>query len=385
MSVPQLGTFSIQQRDSRWVAEEDLFLPPVRNVAFSREQDQAAADFIQSLAVALRLTSEQAQAACAEYVENMRQELAANSVAEVGSIGMFVRDSATGTDCFLPCQAGVTSPDLYGLDSIYQPRLPESVRQSGAVKQPTDHAIHRDDKHVTIRIPRSLLYYATAAAAAIIVFLSFSTPAIYTSPEVGTTVAATNLFLPSNLLPSVNDEVETISVEAGSTESEAPVKEGKAVETVAKHESTHKSVPQQPSVQDHPAASKPQATESQQSVRSQPKAQPVQMQQPTQIVSAPVETTPTPSQAAPKPQETQPQAAPQGGYAVVLASAVTKGNAERYVQDLNKRGIKAEMRAKGSMTRVVVPGFSTQDEAYSYVREIRAQGSEFDAAWVLKL
>lgn len=189
MCVPQLGTFCIQQSESRWVPEEELFLPPVRNVSFSSDCSQGADDFIRSLALALRVNSEQAQTACAEYVENMKQELAANSVAEVGSIGMFVRDTATGTDCFMPCQAGVTSPEFYGLDSVYQPRLPESVRQAEAAAQQAVRHIQKDDKHVTIRIPRSLLYYASAAAAAIIIFFSFSTPAVYTSPGTEATVA----------------------------------------------------------------------------------------------------------------------------------------------------------------------------------------------------
>ena len=77
--------------------------------------------------------------------------------------------------------------------------------------------------------------------------------------------------------------------------------------------------------------------------------------------------------------------AKQTEFAVVLASAVSNANAERYVKELNGRGIKAEMRAKGSMTRVLVPGFKSSDEAYSYARWIRMQSEEFESAWVLKL
>ena len=57
----------------------------------------------------------------------------------------------------------------------------------------------------------------------------------------------------------------------------------------------------------------------------------------------------------------------------------------RYVKELKGKGIKAEMRAKGSMTRVLVPGFKSSDEAYSYARQIRMQSEEFESAWVLKL
>lgn len=354
--VPQLGTFSIQQSESRWVPEEELFLPPVRNVSFSSDCSQGADDFIRSLALALRVNSEQAQTACAEYVENMKQELAANSVAEVGSIGMFVRDTATGTDCFMPCQAGVTSPEFYGLDSVYQPRLPESVRQAEAAAQQAVRHIQKDDKHVTIRIPRSLLYYASAAAAAIIIFFSFSTPAVYTSPGTEATVATANLFLPANLLPSAEVSQEPIVEEAQSVSQQNS-------QTNAAAPATSNPVPVQNEVKADAEAVKAQATA-------------------VSAESKPAEPAVTEVKAEEK-AEVKP--AKQTEFAVVLASAVSNANAERYVKELNGRGIKAEMRAKGSMTRVLVPGFKSSDEAYSYARRIRMQSEEFESAWVLKL
>lgn len=352
--VPQLGTFSIQQTESRRVAEEDLFLPPVRNVSFSSGSSQGADDFIRSLALALRVTCEQAQTACAEYVENVMQELATNSVAEVGSIGMFVRDTATGTDCFMPCQAGVTSPEFYGLDSVYQPRLPESVRQAEAAEQQAVRHIQKDDKHVTIRIPRSLLYYASAAA--IIIFFSFSTPAVYTSPGTEATVATANLFLPANLLPSAELSQEPIVEEAQSVSQQN-------CQTNAAAPATSNPAPVQNEVKANAEAVKAQATA-------------------VSAESKPAEPAVTEVKAEEK-AEVKP--AKQTEFAVVLASAVSNANAERYVKELNGRGIKAEMRAKGSMTRVLVPGFKSSDEAYSYARRIRMQSEEFESAWVLKL
>lgn len=371
VSVPRLGTFHIQVSASRWVSEEDLFLPPVRNVSFTADVDSGDDSFVRSLAAALRVSTEQAQAACAEYVESIRQELAANSVAEVGSIGMFVRDAATGTDCFMPCQAGVTSPEFYGLDSVYQPRLPESVRQAESAAQVTAQARNRDDKHVTIRIPRSLLYYASAAAAAIIVFLSFSTPATYTSPEVGSSVATANLFLPANLLPSAGVSQDLQVADTVKTTPTRPV-----------------SAPSQPSANAAPAQAAGQPRE------AMPLHEPMQRAAKADAAHCDGQRTALPEStqqdAEPQaesaaPQAQQQQEATQAEYAVVLASAVSTANAERYVKDLNSRDIKAELQAKGNMTRVIVTGFKTMDEAYGYVRRIRAASSEFDSAWVLKL
>ena len=73
------------------------------------------------------------------------------------------------------------------------------------------------------------------------------------------------------------------------------------------------------------------------------------------------------------------------GYAVVLASAVSLSNAERYVTDLNKKGIQAVIRSNGNMNRVLVPGFASKDKAAEYASMLRTKDAEFESVWVLKL
>ncbi|MGN0232808.1 MAG: SPOR domain-containing protein [Bacteroidaceae bacterium] len=343
VSVPQLGTFSIQLSPSRWVEEEDLFLPPVRNVSFTSECDSDCDDFVRLLSVALKVPYEHAQAVCTEYVESLRQELSANSVAEVGSIGMFVRDSSTSADCFIPCQAGVTSPQYYGLDSVYQPRLSESVIQTERVSS-ADRQEQKDNKHVTIRIPRSLLYYATAAAAAVIIFLSISTSASFTSPESSSMVATTNLFLPENLLPSV----ESVQDIWQADDSGVLPKDTAGQSVIPTHANDECDVSQSEGVSPNTA-----------SVLASETTRPETSVSEERII--------------------------QEEYAVVLASAVSLSNAERYVADLNGRGIKAVIRVNGSMNRVLVPGFVSKDEASEYAYMLRVRDTEFESVWVLRL
>lgn len=344
VSIPRLGTFSIQVSPSRWIQEEDLFLPPVRNVSFTYECDEPSCiQFVDSLSAALKISTDQAQALCAEYVESIQQELSANSVAEVGSIGMFVRDSASDADCFIPCQAGVTSPQYYGLDSVYQPRLSESQIHNERVATLRQQE-QQDNGHVTIRIPRSLIYYASAAAAAIIIFLSISTPASFTSPESASMVATTNLFLPDNLLPSM-EPLQDI------WQTDAP--------NALPADTTSQTVTQMPT---HGECDVPKSEE-------------------TLIASASPSVSETTQAHAPAAKE-QIQ---QEEYAVVLASAVSVSNAERYVTDLNEKGIKAVVRVNGSMNRVLVPGFKSRDDAAEYANTLRVRESEFESVWVLKL
>ena len=95
----------------------------------------------------------------------------------------------------------------------------------------------------------------------------------------------------------------------------------------------------------------------------------------------------TPSTSKDKPVEVHApkESLDEDGYAVVLASAVSLSNAERYVTDLNKKGIQAVIRSNGSMNRVLVPGFASKDKAAEYASMLRTKDAEFESVWVLKL
>ena len=385
--VPQLGTFYVQQSESIWVEDEELFLPPLRKVSFSPDCAQGADTFISSLASSLRVTEEQAQAMCAEFVYDIRQELSDNSVAEVGSIGMFVRDSSIGADCFVPCQAGVASPELYGLDSVYMPRLSESVRQTAervaekAVAQRSTTG--NDDKHLTIRIRRSLLYYTSAVAAAIILFLSFSSPALYTSPIDGSPMIA-NLFLPANLVPSAEVEEDTVTQYQSPSVSDKIVSQSEQ-EKAKKNVSTE-NISEQSSVSQH--ISRPAECSERQLAKSSTSVEEVKHQDKTalekQYTESPKENTVQTETIGKAPGKDAPELT-QTEFAVVLASAVSRKNAQTYVENLKQRGYKAEMRAKGSMTRVLIPGFRSQEEASKYAQQLRTKDQEFEGVWVLKI
>lgn len=383
--VPQLGTFYVQQSESIWVADEDLFLPPLRKVSFSPDCVQGADAFVSSLASSLRVTEEQAQAMCAEFVYDIRQELSDNSVAEVGSIGMFVRDSSIGEDCFVPCQAGVASPELYGLDSVYMPRLSENVRQTaervaekGVAQRATTGS---DDKHLTIRIRRSLLYYASAVAAAIIIFLSFSSPASYTSPIDGAPMTA-NLFLPANLVPSaeVEEEVATQYQPSPSDETASTGGQEKAKRSEADGQPVQSSTRQQ--ISNASGGSEGQSVKPSAMVE-ETKHQDKTTQEKQYAESPKKNVLHNVSIEKDQPKET-PELT-QDEFAVVLASAVNSKNAQAYVESLKQRGYKAEMRVKGTMNRVLIPGFHTQEEASKYAQQLRTSNQEFEGVWVLKI
>ena len=71
-------------------------------------------------------------------------------------------------------------------------------------------------------------------------------------------------------------------------------------------------------------------------------------------------------------------------YAVVLCCGVPLDNAETYCQNLNEQGIKAVIDNSGKFLRVLIPGFSSKEDALTEVRSLRSKSKEFSNAWVME-
>ncbi len=95
----------------------------------------------------------------------------------------------------------------------------------------------------------------------------------------------------------------------------------------------------------------------------------------------------TQTQTAPS-QSPAPKVAKQeaeGRYCIVLASAISRHNAEEYVKSLKGQGFESARILEGSMIRVVIGNYQTDQEAYSAVREVQKSGGDFQYAWVYEI
>lgn len=68
-------------------------------------------------------------------------------------------------------------------------------------------------------------------------------------------------------------------------------------------------------------------------------------------------------------------------FAIVMASAVSKKNAVSYATKLQELGYNAKACQVGGMVRVIIPGYSSQDEAFAAIKQMRTECSEFAKAW----
>lgn len=72
-------------------------------------------------------------------------------------------------------------------------------------------------------------------------------------------------------------------------------------------------------------------------------------------------------------------------FAIVLASAISETRALKYAKELQEQGYDAQACKVGTMVRVIIPGFDSEDEAYAKIRDCKADCNDFTKAWPLRL
>lgn len=70
-------------------------------------------------------------------------------------------------------------------------------------------------------------------------------------------------------------------------------------------------------------------------------------------------------------------------YVIVLASAISEKSAISYAAQLKELGYNAVACKTGSMVRVVIPGFASEEEAYKKIHQSKAECNDFSQAWPL--
>ncbi len=320
--LPHFGGFVTQTLPARWVEDENLFLPPVRTVRFNPDLQADDGLLTRSMMHVHRCSELRAARMVTDMVNRLTQTLLENGSCDCGSIGVFTQDEE-GNISFSPCQAGTVCPSYYGLDACRFPLLEQlpTLQPEKETPAPTVPFISQDEKHIIIRLNRKAVNVCTTVAAAVMLFFMLATTAH-------------------------NTDVVPASSDAQSASLYIPGKFTPPVLEV---------VPE----------------------TVQTVVDTLAVEQVTEVVEAPVQA------EVVEEVEATPEAS---GYCVVLASAIPMKNATAYAADLTERGMQnVRVHKSGSMTRVIMDGFSTEAEAYTAASRLHRQGEEFASAWVLKL
>lgn len=382
--VPSLGEFCTADTPAKWVDAEEMFLPPVRFIHFeSSVQSDPEDHFVRHLAENYGCTIEAARKRCKKMVEQFHRTLISEGTVDFGSIGIFtLEDDAEIT--LAACECGVIAPNYYGLDTLHfahigdeervsRPHktimeiIPEKIApiqsQNNTTNQQatsnTNQNSMQDDDHYTIRLNKSVVNYAMAVAATIALFFIMrpttisvdssmvqqARPVMFLQPEMVKSDASILFDDEENNDILADDEViEGALIDVTETASEN--KEVEASEVEAEMPEVKLEVPE---------VKKPEIKKPEVKPEIKPEVKPEVKPEPKPATSA---------------------------FCIVLASGVSKVNAEAYAQKLVKEGIKASV-LDGELRRVVIDGFATYEEAHRHMATLKAAGQCPDA-WVLK-
>ena len=343
--VPGLGGFTAHHVEARFDESDDVFLPPLRTLGFNQQLKINDSLLVQSYIEAYDISYPEALRRIEGEVEELRQRLANDGYYEMTDIGVLEMNE-DGNIIFTPCEAGILTPELYGLSSFeMQPLMAEESTTSASSTQvqkpnvePTpitttvfDQVGQKEetsandagqdtdtdeDAEKTICIKVSWLRNAGIAAAAALLLFFVIFPISHSglkNVNIGD-FNGTSFF--SKLIPK-DSQMNNINI----SEIKASAKD-----------SSRQSV--KDSVKDSIKGIEPK-------VKSDT-------------------------------------------FCIVLASCIPQKNAERYVEQLHKKGFdKAYAMVNNKMVRVIYGNYTSETDAYNDLQKIRSK-DEFEQAWILK-
>ena len=394
--VPSLGSFSTSLTPARWIEGERLFLPPVRSVHFdARVNFDPKSVFVHSLASTYHLSFEEADARCREMLEDFHRTMVTEGSIDFGSIGVFTLEEDMQIT-MASCECGIITPDFYGLDALHFKRLAdrkmeeethtpiapvvrltpkeaEETTHPASHDEPSHPASHGESPHFVIHIRKTVFRYACVILFAVLAFFLIKPTPIEHSYGIQTTHA--QMFLQPDMVLDVKanpTREELQPIVADSTIFDAVLtdvtdeisSEGYHFDKQEAYTAPTAGQATAPTDANHPAAAHPQApmaVAQPKTPAAQPKA--LAASQPKQSAAAQPQTT-------------------AASFCIVLASQVSRINAQEYIAKLQKRNIHASLLESGKARRVVIQGYATHQAAHQALSSLKAANPDLESAWI---
>ena len=330
MILPGLGGFIAHHVDAHYDEDDRLFLPPYRTLGFNPQLTLNDSLLVQSYVEAYDLSYPDALRQVETEVAELKDILHTRGEYEMNGVGI-LRVNIEGNYEFEPCEAGILSPEEYGLSDLSFKRLKDTMplnetsavaanlpveeEKVNEVQTPAllDFTDNEEDEHRAVVIKMSWVRNAVAIAAAVACFFLLATP-----------VANSNLGTKTMSQLQGNIIYKLMPKDSNMTPAQ-PVNEVKEVKDTVAEDTKSNNVSEK--------------------VEEQKK----------------------------------------DIYCVVLASQVKRSNAEEFVEQLKMRGFTdARINIDNGTLRVVCGSYDNQAEAYSHLNKI-ATDIEFADAWVYKI
>lgn len=354
--VPDFGGFMAHHVDARYDGRDNMFLPPLRTVGFNPQLKMNDSLLAQSYVEAYDISYPEAIDRLANEVAEIRQRLENEGKYEINNIGTIYLNE-DGNYTFEPCEAGILTPNYYGLGGFdmlplnaqeneptvsFEKTNSANIAEKIEINQEEKQAepvvalqnatansvfdVNDDDEKPSaefILIKKSWLRNLAAACIAIIAFFAISTP--LRTPNVQTSKIDTGMLtriMPKELVTQNTHQTELASK---AENSEKVLKLDPETNKDANEEANEKKIDQ------------------------------------AELKSA-------------KPY-----------YGIVLASRVTKRNAANYVETLQAKGFKAaKVVITATNVKVVYGSYETENQAYKALHNLR-NNDVFADGWITKV
>ena len=342
--VPNLGGFMTHHVEARYEEEDCVFLPPLRTLGFNPQLKINDSLLAQSYIEAYDISYPEAIQRIEDEVNELTQHLQNEGRYELNNIGILELNE-DGNYVFTPCEAGILTPSLYGLNSFEmktiavvssQTEQEEPEKPAANVvklEHPMKHLMEEtaednaettdemaDDDNDVVRIKFSWIRNAVAVAAILLAVFFVAMPTGQTE-MMTRTISNLNNQLLFGMMSSKDTNTSAIDFKRKDVQKPATNKASEAILDTIK-----------------------------------------------------------PAEAAKPAIKT----AKRDGYCIVLASQVSKHNAEDFISRLAKRGYEgAEIYVHNNVTRVVYGHFDNQADAYQKLQKISRE-KELEEAWVYK-
>lgn len=344
--VPGLGGFVTQYVPARRIDNEMLFLPPCRSVGFNPQLTLNDGLLVQSYMQAYDTNYPETIKLINNSVQQLKMQLQEEGEYELSGIGKLTL-GVGGKYNFIPCEAGVLSPELYGLDAVTQTLLSKE-RKAESTDIIVDNGkqkkvrLKRTEKSYTISINRELVNYIAAAIVAVFFYCLWVTPV---SDTTKTEQQAASMVY------------EQLFQSSSAKTSTSPIQATKAVQTAHPM--------QQQTATEAEAEAQPSATVSPATETTQPSTKVGTQSEATKTITS-----------APENNDKK--------YTIVLASAISEANASSFSKELKKEGFhEVTPYRKGRMVRVIYGHYASEKDAHEALSKLHRH-SAFSDAWVMQ-
>lgn len=332
--IPGFGGFMAHHVSAVYVEEEGMFYPPQRTLGFNPHLQLNDSLLAQSYVEAYDISYPEAVRKIEAEVEEIRQRITIDGLYEFHGLGV-IKLMANDKYEFIPCSAGLLTPELYALDScslgmiankqvaIDMPLKPLGKEEKDVVPKEKTHDDLAEDESYDDRfvlISYTTLRNVMAAAMLLLLFVFSSIPVGQGSDDVDYRPEAQLLqcsiidteIISSFIAPTQGSVVADSIADSNEKEMKETVVE--EVEKQEKHE----------------------------------------------------EVSPC--------------------YAIVLASKVSKQGAENFVSRLTSMGLKSvSVFERGNMRKVVYGSYKSKEEANKELSKMRNAYESFSEAWVSEI